>query len=134
MAAQDTEEKSGLGFVGLATFAITVIALALAFVVAVAGSKSDEKSPAGTELTANQTEGRKVFAERCSQCHALGASKAVSTVGQDLDDLNPPRALILDAIENGRARGNNLMPPGLVVGTEAQAVADYIVAVAGEKD
>jgi mono/diheme cytochrome c family protein len=55
----------------------------------------------------------------------------VGKVGPNLDQLRPPKALILDAIKNGRARGQGQMPAGLVDGQDAQDVADFVAKVAG---
>ena len=52
-------------------------------------------------------------------------------VGPNLDQLHPAKAIILNAIATGRARGNGQMPAGLVVGEDAQNVANYVSAVAG---
>ena len=52
-------------------------------------------------------------------------------MGPDLDTLKPPKGLILDAINNGRARGNGQMPAQLYTGQEAQDVAAYVAKVAG---
>ena len=41
------------------------------------------------------------------------------------------RALVLNAIAEGRARGNGNMPAQLYQGKEAEAVADFVAAVAG---
>ncbi|HEY7621346.1 MAG TPA: cytochrome c, partial [Solirubrobacteraceae bacterium] len=75
--------------------------------------------------------GRAVFAKYCATCHTLKASNAVGRVGPNLDNLHPNKALILDAIAKGRARGAGQMPVGLVNGADAQNVADYVSAVAG---
>ena len=83
------------------------------------------------ELTASEEAGRAVFAKYCSTCHTLKASNAVGKVGPNLDVLHPPKGLILDAIANGRARGQGQMPAGLVDGEDAQDVAAYVAAVAG---
>ena len=52
-------------------------------------------------------------------------------MGPNLDQLRPPKALILDAIQKGRARGQGQMPAGLVDGQDAQDVAAFVAAVAG---
>ena len=57
-----------------------------------------------------------MFAKYCATCHTLAASNAVGKVGPNLDMLHPPKGLILDAIKNGRARGQGQMPAGLVDG------------------
>ena len=95
------------------------------------GTRADERARGGVKLTEAQVEGRQQFAARCAQCHALAASNAVGKVGPDLDTIRPAAPLVADAIEKGRARGHGYMPPGLVTGSEAQGVADYVAAVAG---
>jgi mono/diheme cytochrome c family protein len=83
-------------------------------------------------LTASQQEGRELFAQRCKICHSLRASNASAKVGPNLDQLKPPKELTLDAIKNGRARGNGQMAALLAEGEEAEAIADYVAATAGK--
>ena len=94
-----------------------------------------KQGPGGVELTSAQAHGRTLFAKSCSTCHTLAASNAVGRVGPNLDDLlsgvQNRKAFVLDAIKNGRSRGNGQMPAGLLVGTDARDVADYLSAVAG---
>ena len=71
------------------------------------------QAPGGVDLTAAEVTGRSVFAQKCSTCHTLAASNAVGRVGPNLDNLRPPKGLVLDAIKNGRARGQGQMPAGL---------------------
>jgi mono/diheme cytochrome c family protein len=85
----------------------------------------------GVKLSAAEEHGREVFKERCSTCHTLDDAGAVGKVGPDLDNLRPPVALTLDALKNGRARGQGQMPAQLVTGTEARDVAKYLAKVAG---
>jgi mono/diheme cytochrome c family protein len=118
---------------GLAA-AIVILALGVAVPVAIAISdnKHDARqAPGGVDLTAAEVKGRSVFAKRCSTCHTLSASNAVGRVGPNLDNLRPPKGLVLDAIKKGRARGQGQMPAGLVDGADAQNVAAYIAASAG---
>ncbi|MEA2267599.1 MAG: cytochrome [Solirubrobacteraceae bacterium] len=96
-----------------------------------ARGESADVAPGGVRLSAAEQSGRQVFTERCATCHALSASNAVGKVGPSLDQLRPPKALTLDAIEKGRARGQGQMPAGLVDGEEAEHVAAYIAKVAG---
>jgi mono/diheme cytochrome c family protein len=91
----------------------------------------NKQGPGGVELTAAQTAGRKVFAQNCSTCHTLGGANASGKVGPNLDELRPPKGLVLNAIEQGRARGQGQMPAGLVTGKDAQNVAAFVAAVAG---
>ncbi|MEN3280343.1 MAG: cytochrome [Solirubrobacteraceae bacterium] len=121
-----------------------VVAVAVAVVVAglgvavplavglVNGDDHAKSAPGGVELNASQAAGRSTFAKYCSTCHTLKASNAVGKVGPNLDVLHPPKGLILDAIKNGRARGQGQMPAGVVDGQDAQNVAAYVAAVAGQ--
>lgn len=118
----------------VAFVAIVVVGLGVAVPLAIGVVNSNDhakNAPGGVDLTAAQVSGRATFAKYCATCHTLAASNAVGKVGPNLDNLHPPKALILDAIEKGRARGNGQMPAGLVGGQDAQDVADYVAAVAG---
>ena len=84
-----------------------------------------------SNLTAAEKRGRELFAERCTQCHTLSAANSVAQVGPDLDELRPPKSLVLDALKNGRARGNGQMAAGLYVGEDAQDVADFVAKSVG---
>ena len=97
----------------------------------IAAARSNDKAPGGVKLSAADEHGRDVFAERCATCHTLAAANAVGKVGPNLDQLRPPKALIIDAIQKGRARGQGQMPANLVDGQDAQEVADFVAKVAG---
>jgi mono/diheme cytochrome c family protein len=115
--------------------ALTVVIFLLAIPIAVAIDNSDIDEKAGpVKLTAQEREGRQIFNRSCVQCHALGASGAVQLVGPDLDELRPPKELVLDAIEKGRAGGQGQMPAQLVTGPDAEAVAAYVAKVAGRDE
>ncbi len=86
--------------------------------------------PGGSKLSAEQKEGRVLFAERCATCHTLKDAGAVGKVGPNLDVLAPPKALTLSAIKKGRA-GKGQMPALLLEEQDAQKVADYLEEVAG---
>jgi mono/diheme cytochrome c family protein len=118
-------------------FTVTGVVIALFGIgvpVIVIARDSDTKSrsaPGGLELNSAQTNGRQVFAKNCSTCHTLDAANAVGKVGPNLDVLRPPAALVLNAINEGRARGNGQMPAELVDGKDATDVAAFVAAVAG---
>jgi mono/diheme cytochrome c family protein len=99
--------------------------------VVILGSDDARSAPGGVKLTAAQERGREVFFQLCSQCHTLRAANAVGRVGPNLDQLRPPKALTLNAIEEGRARGQGQMPAGLAEGQEAHDVAAFVEVVAG---
>ncbi len=86
----------------------------------------------GVKLTATDGRGREIFRLQCATCHTLSAAKAEGKVGPNLDQLKPPRALVLDALANGRIRGNGTMPANLVSGKDADAVAGFVAKVAGQ--
>jgi mono/diheme cytochrome c family protein len=100
-------------------------------IVLAANSDNDKDGPGGLKLNAEQTRGRKVFAQNCSTCHALNGANASGRVGPNLDELRPPKGLVLNAIEQGRARGQGQMPAELVQGQDARDVAAFVAAVAG---
>jgi cytochrome c551 len=115
--------------------AIVVAGLGVAVPLAVGlvnGDDHAKNAPGGVDLSAAEASGRTTFAKYCSTCHTLKASNAVGKVGPNLDVLHPPKGLILDAIKNGRARGQGQMPAGVVDGQDAQDVAAYVAAVAGQ--
>lgn len=121
--------------------AVVVVGLGVAVPIAIGlvnGDDHAKNAPGGVDLTAAEASGRTTFAKYCSTCHTLKASNAVGKVGPNLDALiggingtKQQRALILDAIKNGRANGRGQMPAGVVDGQDAQDVASYVAAVAG---
>jgi mono/diheme cytochrome c family protein len=114
-------------------FALAVIVLGVGLPAAVIAAVDNRSSveQEGIKLTVAESKGRDLFAARCTQCHTLAASNANATVGPNLDDLKPPKALVLDAVAKGRARGNGQMPAQLYTGQDAQDVAAYVSRVAG---
>jgi mono/diheme cytochrome c family protein len=124
---------------GRRTAAVVILIVCLAFGVAlpalvIANDQDQTKAGrAGVKLTAAEKRGRELFGRTCNQCHTLAASKTVGRVGPDLDDLHPPKSLVLNAIEQGRARGIGRMPAALLQGQDAQDVAAYVSKVAGRQ-
>ena len=113
---------------------LVIIGIGIAVPALVLANNSDNKAedaPGGVTLTASEERGRTVFARECATCHTLRAANAVGRVGPNLDQLHPPKALVLDAIAKGRAQGRGQMPAGLVDGQDAQDVASFVAAVAG---
>ena len=100
----------------------------------VAGNEGANKAGAArVPLTAAQKRGRELFGQTCNECHTLAAANTVGQVGPNLDERKPNRDLVLDAIRNGRARGNGRMPAQLLQGGDAQDVASFVAAVAGKE-
>jgi mono/diheme cytochrome c family protein len=83
------------------------------------------------ELTPLQEKGRELFGQRCRNCHTLKAANATAKVGPTLDEPPRPKALVLDAIEKGRAAGNGNMPAAIFEGEEAEAVAEFVAVASG---
>lgn len=108
--------------------AIALFGLAVPAIVLLGGQAS--AGPGGSKLTSDQKTGRELFAEKCATCHTLKDANAVGRVGPNLDVLQPPEALTLNAIREGRA-GKGQMPAQLLEKDEAQKVARYLADVAG---
>jgi mono/diheme cytochrome c family protein len=109
------------------------LGIAIPAVVIAGDHNSDRAGQARTKLTAAQEHGRELFGRICQQCHTLAEANAVGKVGPNLDKLKPPKALVLDAILHGRARGAGTMPAGLYQGKDAEDVASFVAAVAGKQ-
>jgi mono/diheme cytochrome c family protein len=109
---------------GIALFGLVVPAVVLS-------SNQSSAGPGGGKLSATQTEGRELFNQKCATCHTLADAGAVGRVGPDLDVLAPTEGLIVNAIKEGRARGQGQMPAQLLEGEDAKHVAEYIAEVAG---
>jgi mono/diheme cytochrome c family protein len=113
-----------IGLIGIA-FGIGIPAAVLA------SSGQDRKASGGVKLTADEAKGRELFVHNCATCHTLAGAGSSGRVGPNLDQLRPPKALVLNAIQLGRARGAGQMPAGLLVGKDAQNVAAFVAATAG---
>jgi mono/diheme cytochrome c family protein len=118
-------------------FTVFYVGVGVAVPVAILIGNHDDASArvggASIALDAEQREGQEIFGERCASCHTLAGAHADGKVGPNLDMLRPPEELVLDAVEKGRLRGSGTMPAQLVQGTEAEAVAAFVAAVAGKQ-
>jgi mono/diheme cytochrome c family protein len=115
-------------------FVLAILLLGIAVPAAViATDKGRNSIPEANvkALTETQERGRELFSQRCKNCHTLAAAKATARVGPNLDDLRPPKALVLDAIDKGRAQGNGNMAADLVEGEDAEAVAQFVAVAVG---
>jgi len=125
------EGGKGMLYAGIA-IAIVGVGLALPFALLVKNHRNAPRTaPGGVDLTRAEAKGRTLFASNCAGCHTLRASNSAGKVGPNLDVLQPPAALVTNAIELGRAQGNGNMPALLLTGPDAKNVANYIAAVAG---
>jgi mono/diheme cytochrome c family protein len=122
------------GIVVLFAFGLLVPAWVIA-----ANIKSGSRTVAGVHLNAEQEKGRELFSHTCYVCHTLAATNSVGRIGPNLDvrvgqeipTEAARKALVLDAIIEGRARGRGNMPVGLYQGKEAEDIASFVAAVAG---
>ncbi|MBI5104619.1 MAG: cytochrome c [Solirubrobacterales bacterium] len=111
---------------------IVIVGVGVPLAVIIGNNDTKAKNgPGGIELTEAQADARQTFAIKCGNCHTLGASNSVGRVGPNLDQLRPPAALVLNAIQQGRARGMGQMPANVISGQEAKDVAAYVEKVAG---
>jgi mono/diheme cytochrome c family protein len=119
----------------MTAFVLALLGLGIGIPAAVIGAvKARDSVPEAnvSNLTAQEKRGRELFAEVCRNCHMLAASNTAAQVGPNLDQLRPPKSLVLDAINNGRARGNGQMAADLVEGEDAEAVAAYVAKAVGQ--
>jgi len=84
-------------------------------------------------------EGAVLFAERCSGCHTLkaagaqgSANRALRNQGPNLDERPVSVEDALYAIRNGGFSGA-IMPQNIVVGDEAQTVAEFVAEYSGSE-
>jgi cbb3-type cytochrome c oxidase subunit III len=106
-------------------------------VVALAGCGTGGKAVSASH--ADQANGQKLFTQNCAGCHTLAAAGSQGTSGPNLDDAfaasreqgfkqSTFQNVVLDQIRDAAAP----MPKGLVSGQDAQDVAAYVAAVAGQ--
>ena len=123
---------------------VVVLAFAFGLVVPVLvltanGNNKASAAVGGVHLNAEEQHGRVLFSESCAVCHTLAAANAEGHVGPNLDvrlgseiaTEAGRRALVLNAIAEGRARGLGQMPAGLYQGRDAESIADFLAATAG---
>jgi mono/diheme cytochrome c family protein len=96
-----------------------------AYVGAVAGTGKPPPPPPGGEA-----DGKSIFQANCAACHTLADAGTTGTVGPNLDEAKPPKALVLDRVTNGKGQ----MPSfkGSLDEKQIQAVADYVSSAAGK--
>jgi mono/diheme cytochrome c family protein len=135
-----TESKASRRFVVLAVMVLFAFGLIVpGFVMALNSAHKASVAVGGLHLNSEEQKGRELFARSCGVCHTLAATKSVGRIGPNLDirlgsEISTEagrKALVLSAISEGRARGLGQMPALLYQGREAQAIADFLAAVAG---
>ena len=118
-----------------------VIPLLAVAALATAGCGS-QKIDLDAGATSNQQAGAELFLERCSGCHTLdvvgaegssvNASDKEHTDGPNFNVRREDVNGVLYAIRNGGFSGA-IMPENIVVGEEAQAVADFLAKYGGKQ-
>jgi cbb3-type cytochrome c oxidase subunit III len=100
-----------------------------AYVASVAGSGGYTTS---VSFASFGTDGAKIFkGAGCAGCHTLAAAGATGTIGPDLDQLKPSKAIVAHQV----TVGGGLMPAfqGKLTAAQIQAVAQYVSSSAGKK-
>ena len=84
------------------------------------------------DVSGKLEDGKQLFIQTCKSCHTLAAVDAHGVTGPNLDELGGvDKQRVLNAIKNG-GTGQKRMPAGLLQGQDAQDVAAYVAAVAGQ--
>ena len=127
------------------TIAIVVFGIVIPLLFLTGNHANASKQVGGIKLTAAEKHGREVFAHSCGYCHTLAAASATGKVGPNLDELRPSEQVVLNTIKNGCVQkpattsspqaclGYGTMPAGIIQGTDARAVAQFVAAVAGQE-
>jgi mono/diheme cytochrome c family protein len=122
--------------------ALAALSIAAAGVIGCGQEKGDVKQPSATITTvaAEYQAGAKLFVERCSGCHSMGivGAEGGALKVKDRERVDGPnfnvrqedRESVLYAIRNGGFSGA-IMPQDIVVGEEAEQVADFLAKYAG---
>jgi cytochrome c553 len=85
----------------------------------------------GKGISGKEEDGKKLFIQTCKSCHTLAAVNAHGVTGPNLDELGGvDKQRVLHAIKIG-GTGDGRMPPELLTGADADAVATYVADVAG---
>ena len=134
----------------LRIFGLVVVVVAVVAVVAFVNTGSDDA--ATVPVKAQDQEARQIFATNCGTCHTLAAGGTDGVVGPNLDVILPTSATpaegtaeeVQKANENaftseyGRVLNavtcglNGRMPRGILQGADAQEVAGFVAAYAGQ--
>ena len=85
------------------------------------------------EASSDLEEGKELFRQTCASCHTLAAANARGVTGPNLDEIGEmTEERVLSAVKVG-GTGQKRMPAGLLEGEDAEYVAQYVTAVAGQK-
>jgi mono/diheme cytochrome c family protein len=107
-----------------------------AYVASVAGLDAsgqpiDPANPPKPAPPGGGTDGKTIFATAgCTGCHTLAAAGSTGTVGPNLDQAKPSKALVIDRVTNGQ--GGMPSFKGQLSEAQIEAVADYVSSNAGK--
>jgi len=112
----------------------SVAAIAAALVLGACGTEGIEVADDDPNY-----DGAVLFSERCSGCHTMdvvgaqgSANRTLRNQGPNLDERTESVEDVLYAIRNGGFSGA-IMPQNILVGDEAQAVAEFVAEYAGSE-
>ena len=114
---------------------VLYVVLGLAVPALVIADRGEAEGGTGSlrskQISGQLEDGKTAFIQTCKSCHTLEAVNAHGVTGPNLDDLAPlDKQRVLNAIERG-GTGTGRMPPQLLEGADAEAVAAYVAHVAG---
>ncbi len=119
---------------GRVVIPVLYVALGVAVPAAViAGTGEKTGGPArlaAEEPSEEMKRGKELFQQNCASCHSLAAINARGVTGPNLDRIGAlTKQRVLSAIRLG-GTGAGRMPPGIVEGHDAEAVAAFVSKVA----
>src|ERR1044071_3440236 len=127
-------------------FGLLILVLAVVIPWLAFRSKGDAET-GDQEVAANLKSGQSLFQTNCGTCHTLYSAGTHGNSGPDLDDVLAPsgrptdadtikatEGRVLNAIENGvdSSTTPGRMPGGILNESQAQEVAAFVAATAGE--
>ena len=93
------------------------------------GTPEPQATEAPTEEGAQTaSQGKELFTTTCGGCHTLADAGTNGQVGPVLDEVQPSKEEVANAIQQGPGQ----MPDGLLSGDDADVVAEYVSSVAGQ--
>ena len=126
-----TRGRRGFTITMLLLYAGLGIAIPAAVIAARGQSVGGTGSLRSEEVSGTLKDGKQLFIQTCKSCHTLAAVNAHGVTGPNLDELGGlDKQRVLHAIKIG-GTGDGRMPPQLLTGADADAVATYVAAAAG---
>ena len=121
-----------------------LVALLLVIVIPLwAFNRDGSESSSPEKVAASDEAARQLFQTNCGSCHTLARAGTDGIVGPDLDDrlasagpatdaaaVKATQQRVMTAIEQGV--GNGAMPAGILEGSNAETVANFVARVAGQ--